>query len=86
MIIIKIPLKKYIDVNGMDKTIGQTIVNDTTYQEDVFDHIDVLSFCRTKNDKIISTVHQAYVIVKVFNEKDLITLIKRYQPNNIWFK
>lgn len=85
MIKLKIPLRTFAKINGSDKCKGQTIICDTTHGEGVLDYIDVLGICRREDNRDITSVGQANVIVKLETIDDLIEMIKIYEPNDVWF-
>jgi hypothetical protein len=85
MIEVKIPLKKFAEINGKGSAKGQKIICEATHKTGVLDYFDVLGICRTKDNKDITTASQAYVILNVNNENELIEVIKNYKPTNLWF-
>jgi hypothetical protein len=85
MIKIKIPLKKFAEINGKDSSKGHIIICESTNKTGKLEYFDVLGICRTKNGDAITTAHQAYVILNVNNENELIEVIKKYEPTDLWF-
>lgn len=85
MIKIRIPFKTFAEINGTNKCIGQTIVSEESYSEGKLAYIDELGLCRTKSGKVITTTNQANIIIKLKDENELISAIKKYKPTDLWF-
>jgi hypothetical protein len=84
MIEVKIPLKKFAEINGKGSSKGQTIICEATHKTGILDHFDVLGICRTKEGKDITTAHQAYIVLNVNDENELIEVVKKYKPTDLW--
>ena len=85
MITLQIPLKTFAKINGNDKCIGQTIICDTTYSSGILNSIDCLGICRRIDESDITTIHQAYVVLELNSNEELIEAIKLYKPTDVWF-
>ena len=85
MIKLKIPLKKFAEVNTTAKCKGLTVICKTTHDSGILDHIDILGICRRKDKTEITTTHQAYIVLKINSTKKLIEAIEIYKPTEIWF-
>jgi hypothetical protein len=78
MLKVNIPFKTFAKINTLENCKGKHIKCSTTGKEGIFDYIDILGICRTKQGIDITTVKQANIIINVKNEEELISVVQKY--------
>lgn len=84
MITLQIPLQKWAKIKGIENCNGQNIICDTTFSTGKLAYIDGFGICRRKDNSTITTVNQAYVVVKLKTADELTSYIKQFNPTNVW--